>query len=139
MCDSFWPSTERCELLMHRLNTEMIKGLTTPDDATNDLLMINTYVTNLPQGTGNFDENLISFKETGSFLALDLGGTNYRLLLVTFEEPKKPPLIDEEVYEISAELQLGNANEVFCFNIFYFSYSDSLLRPSRNFCKAVIS
>lgn len=37
---------------MHRMNAEMIKGLNTPEDPTNDLPMINTYVTNLPIGNG---------------------------------------------------------------------------------------
>ncbi len=37
---------------MHRMNSEMIKGLNTPEDPTKDLAMINTYVTNLPQGNG---------------------------------------------------------------------------------------
>lgn len=45
-------------------------------------------------------------------MALDLGGTNYRLILVTFEEPLTPPIIDEELYVISKPLQVGTAREV---------------------------
>ncbi|VDD76852.1 unnamed protein product [Mesocestoides corti] len=92
---------------MRIMNTEMIKGLTTPNDMSNDLKMINTYVTSLPLGN-----------ETGRYLALDLGGTNYRLLLVTFEAPKTPPLIEADVYTISKELQVGDGEAViFCFNL----------------------
>ncbi|VDK47368.1 unnamed protein product [Taenia asiatica] len=89
---------------MHRMNIEMIKGLNTPEDPTNDLKMLNTYVTDLPMGN-----------ETGRYLALDLGGTNYRLLLVTFHAPKTPPLIEADVYTISNELQTGKGDELFNF------------------------
>ncbi|VDM33043.1 unnamed protein product [Hydatigera taeniaeformis] len=85
---------------MHRMNIEMTKGLSTPNDPTNDLKMLNTYVTDLPNGN-----------ETGRYLALDLGGTNYRLLLVTFHAPKTPPLIEADVYTISNELQTGKGDE----------------------------
>uniref|UniRef100_A0A0V0J1R5 Phosphotransferase n=2 Tax=Schistocephalus solidus TaxID=70667 RepID=A0A0V0J1R5_SCHSO len=104
LCRPFWLTIDNCELLMHRLNAEMIKGLNTPDDPSNDLKMINTFTTALPLGN-----------ETGKYLALDLGGTNYRLLLVTFEAPQTPPKIEEEMYVIAQELQQGESEALFGF------------------------
>ncbi|XP_072946015.1 hexokinase type 2-like [Epargyreus clarus] len=67
------------------------------------LQMENTYVPELPDGT-----------EEGVFLALDLGGTNFRVLLL---ELKRGQLIREEVkqYHISDELRLGPGEELFEF------------------------
>lgn len=50
--------------------------------------------------------------EMGQYLALDLGGTNYRLLLVNFHAPQTPPTIEADVYTISPELQTGSGSEV---------------------------
>lgn len=59
------------------------------------LLMENTYIPELPDGT-----------ENGKFLALDLGGTNFRVILLELDSGK----ITNEVikmYEIGDELRVG--------------------------------
>ena len=105
---------------MHRMNIEMIKGLNTPEDPTNDLRMLNTYVTDLPMGNGSFHKVAFTlYIETGRYLALDLGGTNYRLILITFHAPKTAPLIEADVYTISSELQIGECDEVICLILTY--------------------
>ncbi|KAL4712556.1 hypothetical protein ACJJTC_007572 [Scirpophaga incertulas] len=65
------------------------------------LLMENTYVPELPDGT-----------EEGLFLALDLGGTNFRVLLL---ELHNGVLVREDVkqYHISDELRLAPAEDLF--------------------------
>ncbi|XP_059047147.1 hexokinase-2-like [Achroia grisella] len=65
------------------------------------LQMENTYVPELPNGT-----------EEGLFLALDLGGTNFRVLLL---ELQKGQLVREDVqhYKISSALRLGPGEDLF--------------------------
>ncbi|KAG6446676.1 hypothetical protein O3G_MSEX004559 [Manduca sexta] len=67
------------------------------------LQMENTYVPELPDGT-----------EEGSFLALDLGGTNFRVL---FLELRSGQLVQEKVkqYHISDALRLGPGDDLFNF------------------------
>ncbi|XP_063630043.1 hexokinase-1-like isoform X1 [Cydia splendana] len=67
------------------------------------LQMENTYVPELPDGT-----------EEGVFLALDLGGTNFRVLLV---ELRGGQMLREDVkqYHISDELRLGPGEDLFNF------------------------
>ncbi|XP_023939670.2 hexokinase-2-like [Bicyclus anynana] len=67
------------------------------------LQMENTYVPELPDGT-----------EEGVFLALDLGGTNFRVLLL---ELRAGQLVREDVkhYHISDELRLGSGADLFNF------------------------
>ncbi|CAK1595636.1 unnamed protein product [Parnassius mnemosyne] len=67
------------------------------------LQMENTYVPELPDGT-----------EEGVFLALDLGGTNFRVLLL---ELSSGQLVREKVkqYHISDSLRLGPGEDLFNF------------------------
>lgn len=59
-----------------------------------------TYVQDLPKGT-----------ETGKFLALDLGGTNFRVLLI--ELVNKECKMDSDIYEIPEEIRTGTGKELF--------------------------
>lgn len=67
------------------------------------LQMENTYVPELPDGT-----------EEGVFLALDLGGTNFRVMCI---ELRKGQLVREDVkqYHINDELRLGSGEDLFNF------------------------
>ncbi|XP_068624664.1 hexokinase-4-like isoform X2 [Battus philenor] len=67
------------------------------------LQMENTYVPELPDGT-----------EEGVFLALDLGGTNFRVLLLELADGQ---LVREDVkqYHISDALRLGSGEDLFNF------------------------
>lgn len=77
---------------------EMNKGLS---EEPCSLQMENTYVPELPDGS-----------EEGLFLALDLGGTNFRVILL---ELKGGDLVREDVkqYHISEALRLGSGVELF--------------------------
>uniref|UniRef100_A0A1I8F2R0 Phosphotransferase n=1 Tax=Macrostomum lignano TaxID=282301 RepID=A0A1I8F2R0_9PLAT len=46
----------------------------------------------------------------GDYLALDLGGTNYRVLLVRMRPPGQPPEIVENVYSVPGELMRAAAS-----------------------------
>lgn len=81
--------------------------------------MENTYIPELPDGTGELDffswldtwtgsnlANLICFVETGKFLALDLGGTNFRVILLEIENGQ---ILQEivKMYHIGSHLRVG--------------------------------
>ncbi|KAI4504672.1 hypothetical protein M0802_000222 [Mischocyttarus mexicanus] len=78
--------------------SEMNKGI---HQEPSSLQMENTYVPELVDGT-----------EAGRFLALDLGGTNFRILLV---ELKNGSVVREEVknYHIGSELRVGTGLRLF--------------------------
>jgi len=80
---------------------EMELGLSLDPPKKSSLQMCNTYITQLPDGT-----------EEGEFLALDLGGTNFRVLLL---ELSKGQLIREEVkhYHVPEALRLGHGITLF--------------------------
>ncbi len=65
------PSTDRMDKVVQQFIDEMSKGLR-HDAAT--VRMLPSYVTNVPTG-----------QETGDYLALDLGGTNFRVCLVRLQ------------------------------------------------------
>lgn len=80
---------------------EMNLGLQTNPTKKSSLQMCNTYITQLPDGT-----------EEGEYLALDLGGTNFRVILL---ELSKGKLIREEVkyFHVSEPLRLGHGIPLF--------------------------
>ena len=59
-----------------------------------------TYVSKLPTG-----------KETGRFLALDLGGTNFRVLLIDIGENKQFKM-ESKVFAIPKDIMIGTGDEV---------------------------
>ncbi|KAJ9592548.1 hypothetical protein L9F63_015783, partial [Diploptera punctata] len=79
---------------------EMERGI---HEQPSSLQMENTYIPELPDGT-----------EEGLYLALDLGGTNFRVILL---ELSSGCLVREEVkhYHISDELRLGCGERLFDF------------------------
>ncbi|XP_065187084.1 hexokinase-1-like [Sycon ciliatum] len=87
--EPFVLSKERLQEIKKRLLSEMEDGLAR-EGAT--IRMLPTYVHDLPDGT-----------EKGKFLALDLGGSNFRVLLISLDgrsytqtdEPKFEPLSDD--------------------------------------------
>lgn len=51
-------------------------------------------------------------QERGEFLALDLGGTNFRVLLITLEGEKRSTM-RSKIYRIPDKIQKGTGIEVF--------------------------
>jgi len=91
-------SREALEKIMLGFDEMFTQGTTEHDNT--ELLMIPTYVNSIPTG-----------KEEGNFFALDLGGTNFRVMLLKIHGGK----IDSssEVYPISQQLMTGTADELF--------------------------
>ncbi|KAK4470328.1 hypothetical protein MN116_005893 [Schistosoma mekongi] len=90
------------EELCEKMDEAMRLGLQKSTNAKSSIKMFPSYVTKTPNGT-----------ETGNFLALDLGGTNYRVLSVTLEGKGKSPRIQERTYSIPAEKMSGPGSELF--------------------------
>ena len=82
----FGVSTDDLREVMTSMTSRMWEGLAREDG---QLKMIPTYVTHLPTG-----------EETGDFLALDLGGSNFRVLKVTLV-PGKTPTISSRKFVVT--------------------------------------
>ncbi|XP_047112829.1 hexokinase-1-like [Schistocerca piceifrons] len=80
--------------------SELEKGI---HEEPSSLQMENTYIPELPDGT-----------EKGKFLALDLGGTNFRVILLELDDGK---VTDEKVkhYHLDDELKVGCGDRLFGF------------------------
>lgn len=86
--------------VMQVFQDEIDRGLR---EQPSSLQMENTYIPEVPDGT-----------EVGTFLALDLGGTNFRVILI---ELKQGTITRQDVkhYHISDELRLGSGEKLFGF------------------------
>ncbi|NXH45681.1 HXK3 protein, partial [Dicaeum eximium] len=88
---------EKVQALM---KAEMERGLCKETNANASVRMLPTYVTHTPDGT-----------ERGDFLALDLGGTNFRVLVVRVTEDGIT--MASEIYVIPAAIMQGTGEELF--------------------------
>ncbi|XP_040538985.1 hexokinase-3 isoform X5 [Gallus gallus] len=88
---------ERVQALMKQ---EMERGLDRESNATSSVRMLPTYVCHTPDGT-----------ERGKFLALDLGGTNFRVLVVHVEEDNIH--MANEIYVIPTAIMQGTGEALF--------------------------
>ncbi|XP_078508926.1 hexokinase-3 [Lissotriton helveticus] len=81
----------------------MDRGLKKEGAAGSTLKMLPTYVRSTPDGT-----------ERGHFLALDLGGTNFRVLQVKVAEDGEHGVeIESEIYAIPQEIMVSNGTQLF--------------------------
>ncbi|KAG6941283.1 hexokinase 3, partial [Chelydra serpentina] len=85
------------------LRREMELGLKQETHATSSVRMLPTYIRATPDGS-----------ERGDFLALDLGGTNFRVLLVKVGSQEQGGVqIVSEVYSIPPQVALGPGSQLF--------------------------
>ncbi|KAG9508929.1 Hexokinase HKDC1 [Fragariocoptes setiger] len=82
------------------LKQEMELGLSRDTNESATIKMYPTYVRDVPNGT-----------EHGKFLALDLGGTNFRVLLIKLDG--RHVHMDGEIYAIPQEIMLGTGQQLF--------------------------
>lgn len=63
---------------------------------------------------GSLNTRRYCFTENGDFLALDLGGTNFRVLLVKIRSGKRRTVeMHNKIYAIPIEVMQGTGEEVF--------------------------
>lgn len=98
--------------------TDIEKGLKKETHPTSIVKCFVTYVQDLPNGTGNFHcnfviicSNLYIFLEKGKFLALDLGGTNFRVLLI--ELSKDHFEMKSKIFAVPQHIMLGSGEQLF--------------------------
>nr|XP_021136857.1 hexokinase-2 isoform X2 [Columba livia] len=96
-------SHEQLLEVKQRMRTEMEKGLGKETHAEATVKMLPTYVCSTPDGT-----------EKGDFLALDLGGTNFRVLLVRVRNGMRRGVeMHNKIYSIPVEIMQGTGEELF--------------------------
>ncbi|XP_069507587.1 hexokinase-3 isoform X2 [Ambystoma mexicanum] len=96
-------SHETLEKVRDVMLENMDRGLRKEGQTRSTLKMLPTYVRSTPDGT-----------ERGHFLALDLGGTNFRVLQVKVAEDGEHGVeIESEIYPIPSALMVGTGTELF--------------------------
>ncbi|XP_019363387.1 PREDICTED: hexokinase-1 isoform X1 [Gavialis gangeticus] len=86
-----------------RMRMEMEAGMKKKTHDSAKVKMLPTFVRSTPDGT-----------ENGDFLALDLGGTNFRVLLVKIRSGKRRTVeMHNKIYAIPVEVMLGTGEELF--------------------------
>ncbi|KAL2613561.1 hypothetical protein R1flu_025253 [Riccia fluitans] len=92
----------KLETVVDSMVLEMEAGLAADEGCL--LKMLPSYVENLPKGT-----------ERGVYYALDLGGTNFRVLRAVFRGPGEGCTQESEIFTIPEDLMLGKSEELFDF------------------------
>ncbi|XP_076053337.1 hexokinase A isoform X2 [Oratosquilla oratoria] len=100
VCDSLVLNDEACREVCARLEEELNKGLGKETNPEAPIKCFPTYVRELPNG-----------KEAGRFLALDLGGTNFRVLLIELGEGKFR--MDSRIYAVPQPIMIGPGSGLF--------------------------
>ena len=105
--EKFTISNNQLEKIMKIMESEMNNGLAGQvQEQSSSLGMLPTYVNRLPKGT-----------ERGCYLALDLGGTNFRVLLVQFAdgENSEYPKIEmkNELFMVPDDVKVGEGTAFF--------------------------
>ncbi|KAF7644852.1 hypothetical protein LDENG_00214500 [Lucifuga dentata] len=86
-----------------RMSAEMVRGLSKQTHEKTSIKMLPTYVRSTPDGT-----------ECGDFLALDLGGSNFRVLLVRVQSGRRHNVeMHNKIYTIPQDTMQGTGEELF--------------------------
>jgi hexokinase len=86
--------------LQNKLNEEMDLGLALNPSRKSSLIMANTYVTKLPDRS-----------ESGDFISLDLGTTNFRVVLSQFR-PQSENVFKVKHYTVPNQYRRGESKNV---------------------------
>uniref|UniRef100_A0A7N6BVB8 Hexokinase-2 n=1 Tax=Anabas testudineus TaxID=64144 RepID=A0A7N6BVB8_ANATE len=96
-------SDETLKDIMNRFRREMENGLNGDTNPTATVKMLPTFVRSIPDGS-----------EKGDFIALDLGGSNFRILRVKVTHDKKQPVqMESQVYETPDDIIHGSGTQLF--------------------------
>ncbi|XP_036121502.1 hexokinase HKDC1 [Molossus molossus] len=85
-----------------KMRAELEYGLKRDTHLLATVKMLPTYVCGMPDGT-----------EKGKFLALDLGGTNFRVLLVKIRSGRRSVRMYNKIFAIPLEIMQGTGEELF--------------------------
>ncbi|XP_068168068.1 hexokinase-2 [Antennarius striatus] len=96
-------TSEQLQEVKKRISEGIVQGLSKKSHEEASIKMLPTYVTSTPDGT-----------EHGDFLALDLGGSNFRVLLVQVHGGRKHKVnMHQKIYNIPQETMHGKGEELF--------------------------
>nr|XP_022899850.1 hexokinase type 2-like isoform X1 [Onthophagus taurus] len=99
-CKKLILSTDDCRQIMLKFNNDVEAGLKKATHASSPVKCFVTYVQHLPTG-----------QEKGKFLALDLGGTNFRVLLIELSE--KHFEMRSKIFAIPKNIMTGTGTQLF--------------------------
>ncbi|XP_017270188.1 hexokinase-2 [Kryptolebias marmoratus] len=101
--DTLRLSREQLLEVKRRMTEGMVLGLSKQTHDQTSVKMLPTYVRSTPDGT-----------EQGDFLALDLGGSSFRVLLVRLRSEKRQKVdMHQKIYSIPQETMQGTGEELF--------------------------
>lgn len=101
LCRDLIVNNDHIHVVEQRLRQAIDKGLGKESHAVASVKCYSTYVRHLPTG-----------EEKGQFLALDLGGTNFRVLLVDIGENKQFNM-QSKIFAIPQHVMIGTGEELF--------------------------
>jgi len=87
---------------MDKFEEDLNKGLSKTQNFHADMKCFPTYVSSLPTG-----------EERGHFLALDLGGTHFRVLLIHLAEGDRKEEIEFKTFDVPEHLMVGSVLDLF--------------------------
>ncbi|TNN77541.1 Hexokinase-2 [Liparis tanakae] len=109
--DTLRLSRENLLEVKKRMSEEMVRGLSKETHEQASVKMLPTFVRDTPDGT-----------EHGDFLALDLGGSSFRVLLVRVRSGKSHNVdMHHKIYTIPQETMQGTGEELFSHIVFCIS------------------
>uniref|UniRef100_A0A034VXP5 Phosphotransferase n=1 Tax=Bactrocera dorsalis TaxID=27457 RepID=A0A034VXP5_BACDO len=101
LCQQLILTDEQIKELNYRILHEIKRGLSKETHPKADVKCWVTYVQDLPNGN-----------ERGKFLALDLGGTNFRVLLIHLKEEHDFQM-ESRIYAIPQHIMIGTGQQLF--------------------------
>lgn len=101
LCRDLVVNNDHIHCVEQRMRAAIEQGLGASTNKDASVKCYPTYVRHLPTG-----------EETGKFLALDLGGTNFRVLLIDIQEEKKFNM-ESKIFAIPVEIMEGEGTALF--------------------------
>lgn len=101
LCRDLIVNNDHIHVMEMRLRAALAKGLSKETHESSSVKCFPTHVTHLPTG-----------REIGQFLALDLGGTNFRVLLLELGSSHQFSM-ESEIFAIDSELMVGPGHDLF--------------------------
>ncbi|EDW29882.1 GL15877 [Drosophila persimilis] len=101
LCQQLLLTDEQVQELCYRILHEIRRGLAKDTHPKANVKCFVTYVQDLPNGD-----------ERGKFLALDLGGTNFRVLLIHLQENNDFQM-ESRIYAIPQHIMIGSGTQLF--------------------------
>ncbi|EDV35203.1 uncharacterized protein Dana_GF22320 [Drosophila ananassae] len=101
LCQQLLLTDEQVQELCYRILHELRRGLAKDTHPKANVKCFVTYVQDLPNGN-----------ERGKFLALDLGGTNFRVLLIHLQENNDFQM-ESRIYAIPQHIMIGSGTQLF--------------------------